>query len=228
LHPVWKEQLLAGDVQPATAAAVGALLARLHLASSHPSRQAELAAAFASGPNFYALRLEPYLVATAERHPALASQLHAMVHRTAGMRIALVHGDVSPKNILVGPAGPVLLDAECAWFGDPAFDLAFCLNHLMLKVLVQPGHAAALAASFSALTASYFGGVGFQSRAALERRAAALLPALMLARVDGKSPVEYLQGDEARERVRSAAVPLIGKPVATLAEVATPWYGGAA
>jgi len=44
-----------------------------------------------------------------------------------------VHGDVSPKNILVGPKGPVLLDAECAWFGEPAFDLAFCLNHLLLK-----------------------------------------------------------------------------------------------
>ena len=52
-----------------------------------------------------------------------------------GDAAALVHGDVSPKNILVGPAGPVFLDAECAWYGDPAFDLAFCLNHLLLKCL---------------------------------------------------------------------------------------------
>ena len=51
---------------------------------------------------------------------------------------ALVHGDVSPKNILIGPNGPVFLDAECAWFGDPAFDLAFCLNHLLLKCLWSP------------------------------------------------------------------------------------------
>ena len=34
--------------------------------------------------------------------------------------------------------GPVFLDAECAWFGDPAFDLAFCLNHLLLKTLWVP------------------------------------------------------------------------------------------
>jgi aminoglycoside phosphotransferase (APT) family kinase protein len=216
-HPVWKQQLLAGLVQPATAAAVGALVARLHQTSAH---RADLAAAFASGPNFYALRLAPYLLATAGRHPALALPLQALVHRTAETRIALVHGDVSPKNILVGPAGPVLLDAECAWYGDPAFDIAFCLNHLVLKVLVRPDAAEALAESFAAWTEAYFDGIGFESRAALERRAAALLPALMLARVDGKSPVEYLSDEAQRERVREFASPQIARPAATLAEVA--------
>ena len=86
-------------------------------------------------PLFEALRLEPYLRATGRRHPALAGRLDALADRTAATRRALVHGDVSPKNIMIGPSGPVLLDAECAWYGDPAFDLAFCLNHLLLKCL---------------------------------------------------------------------------------------------
>ncbi len=54
---------------------------------------------------------------------------------TLAAKIALVHGDVSPKKVPAGPRGPVFLDAECAWYGDPAFDLAFCLNHLLLKCL---------------------------------------------------------------------------------------------
>ena len=88
---------------------------------------------------FYDIRLEPYLVATARAHPDLAPQLcMAWSSATQGNRRALVHGDVSPKNILRGPAGPVFLDAECAWWGDPAFDLAFCLNHLLLKCLWTP------------------------------------------------------------------------------------------
>ena len=101
----------------------------------------DLAAAFDTGDNFRALRLEPYLLATGVRHPDLAPTLAALVERTAAGRIALVHGDVSPKNILVGPDGPVLLDAECAWYGDPAFDIAFCLNHLLLKAVLMPQHA---------------------------------------------------------------------------------------
>ena len=103
-----------------------------------------------------------------------------------------MHGDVSPKNILVGPKGPVLLDAECAWYGDPAFDIAFCLNHLLLKRLPRPERARELRVAFLAFVDAYFGAVSFEPRDGLEARAAQLLPALFLARVDGKSPVEYL------------------------------------
>ena len=114
-----------------------------------------------------------------------------------------MHGDVSPKNILVGPEGPVFLDAECAWYGDPAFDLAFCLNHLLLKCVWVPAAKEKLLQCFSALSSSYLQRFSPEN---LEKRTASLLPALLLARVDGKSPVEYL--DEAqrsfvRERARS-------------------------
>src|SRR5665213_3256422 len=104
-------------------------------------------------------------------------------------RLTLIHGDVSPKNILVGPAGPVFLDAECAWWGDPAFDLAFCLNHLLLKCLARPEALGALREAFRALATAYLRKVRWEAPTQTEARAARLLPALLLARADGRSPV---------------------------------------
>lgn len=219
-HPVWKEQLLAGDVSTGTARAVGHVLGELHAASAG---KAELGTAFDTTDNFRALRLDPYLVATAQRHPVLSAPLTALAERTAGLRIALVHGDISPKNILVGPRGPVLLDAECAWYGDPAFDLAFCLNHLLLKCLVRPDRSLALLAAFAALTDAYFGRAGWEPRAGLEERAARLLPALLLARIDGKSPVEYVSDEAQKELVRAFALPLVLRPLSRLSFVASEW-----
>src|SRR5690606_28013271 len=138
------------------------------------AHDAALAAEFPTLENFHALRLEPYLLATVARHPDLAGRLRGLAERTGAAQIALVHGDVSPKNILVGPRGPILLDAECAWYGDPAFDIAFCLNHLLLKALVRPERRAELAASFAAFVDAYFAEARFEPRAGLEARAAAL------------------------------------------------------
>jgi aminoglycoside phosphotransferase (APT) family kinase protein len=220
-YPSWKRQLLEGRVEPATAAAVGDTVGALHAASA---QRADLARAFDTGENFHAIRLEPYLLATGRRHPALAQRLEVLVRRTAATRVALVHGDVSPKNILVGPRGPVILDAECAWYGDPAFDIAFCLNHLLLKCLPRPRETAALRQTFDAFMAAYFARARFEPRPALEQRAAQLLPALLLARVDGKSPVEYITEEPDRERVRAVAVPLIRSTPTRLAQVADCWH----
>jgi Ser/Thr protein kinase RdoA (MazF antagonist) len=219
-HPVWKQQLMAGQVVPATARAVGEVLGRLHAASA---QECGLPSAFETIDNFLALRLDPYLLATAARHPSLSSQLSKLAVRTAGTQRALVHGDVSPKNVLVGPEGPVLLDAECAWYGDPAFDLAFCLNHLLLKCLARPEATDALLDSFDILAQEYLAHVNWEPCHALEARAAELLPALMLARVDGKSPVEYLTDPAAKALVRGAAGALIERPVTQLDSVARAW-----
>ncbi|RYF76879.1 MAG: aminoglycoside phosphotransferase family protein, partial [Comamonadaceae bacterium] len=178
-HPVWKEQLLRGEVSVDTARGVGALVGRLHAASAG---DAQVARDFDSNANFHALRLEPYLLATTRAHPAVAPQLEQLAQRTGALHSVLVHGDVSPKNILVGPLGPVLLDAECAWYGDPAFDVAFCLNHLLLKGFLRPQARPALAEAFAVLWAAYRPLIGWERAEALEARAAALLPALMQAR----------------------------------------------
>jgi aminoglycoside phosphotransferase (APT) family kinase protein len=215
----WKTQLLAGQVDADFAVAVGDVLGRIHAATAG---DAAVARAFATDANFHSIRLEPYLVETARVHPDLASRLLALVDRTASHRLVLVHGDVSPKNILAGPAGPVLLDAECAWFGDPAFDVAFCLNHFLLKAAHLPQHGASLLGAAAALADAYWPHVHWERRAALEARVASLLPALALARVDGKSPVEYLHEEE-RARVRSSGAELVGGQPETLAEITGFW-----
>lgn len=219
-HPVWKAELRDGRADPAFAAEVGRRLAAIHAATA---KDPALAADFPTDPIFYDIRLEPYLVATAAVHPDCAAALHALVETTRTTKRALVHGDVSPKNILVGPSGPVLLDAECAWWGDPAFDLAFCLNHLLLKGLWRPESAPDFLACFDALAAAYRAGVDWEPADAFESRAARLLPGLFLARVDGKSPVEYLTGAAQKHRVRRVARALLLDPAETVAEVQAAW-----
>ena len=215
-HPVWKAQLRDGHICPATAAAVGRIVASIHAGTADDP---EIAARFATDAIFHAIRLEPYLVAASLRHPDCAGPLARLVHITGSTRRGLVHGDVSPKNILIGPDGPVLLDAECAWYGDPAFDLAFCLNHLLLKCVWRPQWRAGYLECFDAAAASYLQGVTWEPRDAIEKRTAHLLPALLLGRVDGKSPVEYISTDEARDRVRRVGRMLLLHPVDTLDEV---------
>ena len=214
----WKPELLAGRADAGFAAQVGGTLARIHAATAGDRAAAR---AFATDDFFHAIRLEPYLDASARVHPELAGPLAELVRVTAGTHAALVHGDVSPKNILAGPEGPVFLDAECAWYGDPAFDVAFCLNHLLLKCLARPAAVEAFLACFDALARAYFAGI--PDAVSVEIRAARLLPGLLLARVDGKSPVEYLTTDADKARVRRVASALLVEPPARLADVRDAW-----
>ena len=178
---------------------------------------------FRTGAIFHAIRLEPYLLATAVHHPDLEGQLRGLSERTAQARIALVHGDVSPKNILLGPSGPVFLDAECAWYGDPAFDAAFCLNHFLLKCVARPQWSDRFLGCYAAFSDAYLADVTWEPRAEIESRIASLLPGLFLARIDGKSPVEYITDERDKRMVRDTARPLIERPPAHLAEISTRW-----
>ncbi|HYF60259.1 MAG TPA: aminoglycoside phosphotransferase family protein [Burkholderiaceae bacterium] len=214
-HRNWRERLLDGEIDAGVAAALGGVLGRLHAASAD---RPELARRFAHDGAFFSLRLEPYLVESARQHPDLAVALIGLVHATQHVRRVLVHGDASPKNVLVGPDGPVLLDAECAWYGDPAFDLAFLSNHLLLKAVHRPARASAFVAALEAARGAYLARVTWEPPAEVERRTAALLPALLLARVDGKSPVDYLS-EPARAQVRAAARAMLAAPPATIADV---------
>lgn len=219
-HPVWKTQLRDGIVDGGTAREVGRRLARIH---SHTAGNPAIAARFDTDAIFSSIRLEPYLAATALAHPDCAAALNGLIDTTQRHRMALVHGDVSPKNILVGPDGPVFLDAECAWYGDPAFDLAFCLNHLMLKCVWRPNSWVSLLHAFNALYQTYLAGADWEPPAALEARVAHLLPGLFLARIDGKSPVEYITDERDRVRVRRVALKLLHDPVDTLSRVHDAW-----
>ena len=216
-YRLWKTELLAGRADPKTAVRVADALGRIHTATLDDTATA---ADFATDALFDSLRLDPYLRTLAGRYPKLAAPILACLEETAATRIALVHGDVSPKNILVATADghPVLLDAECAWYGDPAFDAAFCLNHLVLKAVHVTAIRRELLAQAAEFLATWLAHFPAARRPDLERRTATLLPCLMLARVDGKSPVEYLLPAE-QQTVRDIAMPLIATPAVTVAGV---------
>jgi 5-methylthioribose kinase len=200
---MWKTQLLAGEVDLAVAHTAGTHLGRLARATRG---RPDLAERFATLSLFVDLRLDPYLMECARRHPDLAAPLTALVDATSGRREALVHGDVSPKNMLVtAGAECLILDAECAWYGDPAFDLAFLVNHLCLKSVHVRNAAGSLAEAIGRLLVARAEADATDAAPEVERRAARLLPGLMLARLDGKSPVEYLTDDEDRAHIRETA-----------------------
>ena len=201
-YPLWKSQLRDGVVEQRTIAAVAEILLQIHRSTANNT---DIARRFDTDELFYSLRLEPYFHATAESHQDLAAQLQGVANMVATNKKALVHGDVSPKNILVGENGPIILDAECAWYGDPAFDLAFCLNHLLLKGVWNPAARVALAAGARLMLETYMSGVNWEPPHQMAERVAAILPALMLARIDGKSPVEYIVDEPGKAQVREFA-----------------------
>ena len=221
-YPVWKTLLRDGMIETVAAAAVGDALGRIHAATAD---RPEVAARFPTDDIFYAIRLEPYLVATGRAHPDLAERFARLVAVTQANRRVLVHGDFSPKNLLIGPAGPVILDAECAWFGDPAFDVAFLLNHLLLKGVWRSHWRDRYRAAYLAVVNAYSEHIHWESPANVRSRVAALLPGLLLARVDGKSPAEYVTDAADKTRIRAFARGLLVEPVQEPELIAARWLG---
>jgi 5-methylthioribose kinase len=218
-HPVWKWLLLDGVVDANVAAQVARTIARIHAASAN---NPEIAAQFETRDAFYALRIEPYLLEAARQNSIVSDALERLAQDTLEREIVLVHGDLSPKNILIGPKGPVILDAETAWYGDPAFDAAFCLNHLLLKCVARPAFADGFLECFASFREAYLCAVSWEDASHIEKRTARLLSALLLARVDGKSPVEYLTKPQ-RDFVRRRAIDFIRTSPAPLEDIAHIW-----
>lgn len=213
---LWKSDLAMGRVDAAFAGAVGARLAAVH---ARTAGSEELAREFQTDSLFEALRLDPYLRQIARVHWTIADRVNALANSILLRKVALIHGDVSPKNILVSPNGPIFLDAECAWYGDPAFDVAFLLTHLLLKCVWIRCAAREFLGAFHSFISSYRAQISWEKPSEVETRVVALLPALLLARIDGKSPVEYLTSEADRGAVRHCALQLIREPVSSIGEI---------
>ena len=219
-YKLWKTELLEGRVDPICAGWMGSTLGKIHAKAANDPSVKDL---FPPNEIFHAIRLEPYLEATALKHPDLKDTLFSLSKRTRETSLTLIHGDVSPKNILLGPKGVVILDAECACLGDPAFDLAFCLNHFLLKCIWDPTNRGALLSCFEAMVVSYLDQITWEDPNHLEFRTATLLPGLFLARVDGKSPVEYITKEVDKNKIRRCARSLLSNPASKLIDVAQAW-----
>lgn len=218
----WKALLLRGEIRHQHALQAADTLATLHRTSFGIS---ELKSRFETTSNFHQLRTDPYLLTTGRRHPDLQKIFEQEALRLERTRQCLVHGDYSPKNMLIGNGRMVLLDCEVAWYGEPAFDVAFLVNHLLLKSLFHAPAHAEFQAAIGAFLVKYHGERALQAaqKADLDSRIARLLLMLLLARIDGKSPVEYLT-DSKRDFVRNFVRSELPASRLDLYEVIAKWF----
>lgn len=204
-HENWKTMLLAGELRSDHVEQFGSLLRAVH--RNALAHRRSLQRTFGDRTFFERLRLEPYYAYTGERVPAAADFLSRLVAETRAHRDTLVHGDYSPKNVLVRDDRLVLLDHEVVHFGDPAFDLGFSLAHLLSKAHHLPERRGA----FADAALLYWRTYAADAEPGLEPRAVRHALACLLARVAGRSPLEYLDEDE-RARQQRAVVALMPAP----------------
>jgi aminoglycoside phosphotransferase (APT) family kinase protein len=218
-HENWKTVLLGGRVCADHFRHFATLLATIH---REAYGRADLAEIFGDRSFFESLRLEPYYGYSAQQAPAAAAFLQSLIRETLACRITLVHGDYSPKNVLIHEGRLVLLDHEVIHFGDPAFDLGFSLTHFLSKA----HHLPALRREFASAALEYWrvylhavGALGAPAWAAdLEPRAVRHTLACLLARVVGRSPLEYLDPAE-RVRQRDAVLSIMPSAPASIADL---------
>jgi len=204
-HEVWKRQLLAGTADSSIAEECGQLLGRLH---GRTWRDARVAERLGDARLFDSLRIDPYYRTVAALHPEYADAFERLIISTAEHRLALVHADFSPKNLLVFEGGLMVVDFETGHFGDPAFDLGFFTSHLVLKSFHHaPGHS-----PFLDLVERFWNvyrermsveGVDKAELTALEARGVAHFAGCAWSRLDGKSRVDYLDDEPRRNAVRA-------------------------
>ncbi|MCC7234497.1 MAG: phosphotransferase [Bryobacterales bacterium] len=211
----WKTRLLSGRMDPAVAERVGLLLRRMIETTWHAP---DWFNAFGDQTCFDQLRLDPYYRFTAARHPDLAEAFAGRIHSCRREARSLVHGDFSPKNLLVHGPEVMLIDCEVIHFGDPGFDAGFLLNHLLLKSHHERGWAAGYRECAEAFWSQARQGVPEEFRDWFLDTTMRHLGCLHLARVDGKSPAEYLEAG-ARDRVRDLARELILWPARSVGDV---------
>lgn len=218
-HENWKSMLLAGRLDLDHVEQFARLLGTVHRRSNE--RLTELIPTFGDRGFFESLRLEPYYVYTASQVPAAAPFIDALVAETRSHADTVVHGDYSPKNVLVHQGRLVLLDHEVIHIGDPGFDLGFSMTHLLSK----SHHVRTLRAAFRDAADAYWHvyaeTVGNPAWAEnLEPRAVRHTLGCMLARVRGRSPLEYMSAKE-RTRQADAVVDLMSSPPQTVADLAS-------
>jgi tRNA A-37 threonylcarbamoyl transferase component Bud32 len=216
-HENFKTLLLAGEISPDLIAQAATMLACLHRRGVELRNQLE--PVFADRSFFESLRLEPYYLYAAQQQPAATAYLHQLVDATRARAISLVHGDFSPKNMLVHAGRLVLLDQEVIHFGDPAFDVGFFLTHLVGKAIHLPDRRGALIRCAVLFWDTYARCMG-DSPLGDDLQAMCIRHTIgcMLARAVGRSPLEYLPNQQ-RDRLAAAAMAEMIWPAETVARL---------
>lgn len=222
-HQTLKQYLLRGSVDADHIAEFALMLAMLHAktAANLPAWEADF-----SNRSFYeTLRLEAYYSFAAENVPAAAHFLHQLIDDTRAHRLAVVHGDYSPKNIIITSAGLVLLDYEVMHIGDPTFDIGFAMTHLLSKAHHLPDARPALLAAASQFASQVLmASSPLSDTPGYESRAVRQTLGCLMARVAGRSPLEYLS-DAEKTRQREMTLALMADAPATFTGLVTRFEG---
>jgi len=223
-HENWKALLLAGEVDLGLIDEFANILATVQRESSR--RLERYREPFDDRSFFESLRLEPYYAFAAEQVPVCARFLEDLIAETRSHREALVHGDFSPKNVLVADGRLVLLDHEVLHIGDPAFDVGFALTHLLSKAQhVRHARDEFLMAARRFFATYRTGVAGASFEADLEGRCVRQALGSLLARVAGRSPLEYLDDSE-RSCQRRVVTGLTEELPTTIDELVDRFEGG--
>ena len=207
---VWKTDLLEGVIKPSIGEDLGRILATWH---NFGASSKEALDAYMEDSLFDQLRVTPFYRAVAKVNPALDNRIQELITEISTMKITLVHGDFSPKNIMItGADKPIVLDFEVMHTGNPVFDLGFVSAHLLCKYLrtEDSTQRALLRETAIAFINSYAKTCSIPVSTSLPHHVAVIA----LARVEGVSPVNYLD-EAAKARVQSVTKAAIANPSAT-------------
>ena len=190
---VWKSDLLAGVINPDVGAVLGKTLASWH---NYADGNAQVKIKFMEDSLFEQLRIDPFYRFVAAKNPQIEVGIRKLINELEGDKTTIVHGDFSPKNIMVAMNDDVyILDFEVTHVGNPVFDIAFLVAHLVCKFFRAEDR---LQAKLLANTANSF--IKEYEKIRVVSPSAAKHAALIaLARVEGKSPVNYLSGDQQKK-----------------------------
>ena len=213
---MWKEALLDGELNYQVAEKAIRALVTIHNSTAISD---EVREQFQDSQFFYSLRINPYIEYVVEKYPFLKNRAQQVIDFLMNQRIALIHGDYSPKNILTRDAQICILDLEVAYFGNPCFDVAFFANHFLLKAVYRKEWGAGYLAMLSYMMKLYFSNVSYMESIAVEEQTVQTIGFLFLARVDGKSPVEYLTNENDKELVRKLALTILNENFTTFEQV---------
>ena len=143
--------------------------------------------------NFYDLRLDAYFNEVKRVHPNLKNHINKINRNYIKNSTTLVHGDFSPKNILTDNRSIKFIDAETCNFGDPVFDVVFFNNHLLIKSIIIPEKKNEFLECYKLFFNTYIKLLKGHEKFNFISRCIDMIPIMLIARIDGKSPVEYVK-----------------------------------
>ena len=216
---LWKKQLLDVAFDIKDGVSISDILNKKH---SYFNNKFNFKKEFENDKTFYDIRIEPYIIFTSKSYPEHKNYFIDAAKSLVSNKKTLIHGDFSPKNILIGPDFPVILDAETACWGDPIFDLAFCNNHIILKSILNSTNKKKYMLLSKEFIENYINKINWEDKNSFIDRFFKLVPLLILARLDGKSPIEYFQ-DKHVKKARTLSLKVLNNKIENINSFFSTW-----